>query len=402
MGLRTFTFAGTASSTYNLFIVEAAPYNAPERAVEMIEIPGRNGFYALDKGGFENVELTYHVCVYDKDHTDFAGEISDVRNWLCSKVGYQRLTDDYNPNEYRMAVYKSGLESSEVFMNGAEFDLVFECKPQRFLTSGETAAAVASGGKVTNPTLFDARPQLQIWGYGSIDLGGQNITVNNVTIGNIQIANAVNATSTTLDVSSLNSGDSIFATGVSVDFYYIFSQSYYVKKITATGHTNCTSQAFKQNVVNLGRTMFLDDAIFTKGTAGSQTSTCSFNAEVYATGTGTTTTTAVTVSVVMAYDGDDTITLTVTQSPTLANVSFKSKGHLPDIFAESTKSALGNPLYIDLDIGECYNLDSGSAVSLNNAVSLPADLPTLPSGDTTITYDNTITQFKVVPRWWKV
>ena len=88
MGLRTFTFAGTASSTYNLFILEAASYNAPPRQVEMLEIPGRNGAYALDKGFFENVEVTYRVCVYDANQTSFATEISDVRNWLCSQVGY--------------------------------------------------------------------------------------------------------------------------------------------------------------------------------------------------------------------------------------------------------------------------------------------------------------------------
>ena len=75
---------------------------------------------------------------------------------------------------------------------------------------------------------------------------------------------------------------------------------------------------------------------------------------------------------------------------------------VPDAYADSTKTATGNPLYIDLDIGEAWNEDSGTPVSLNNAVQLPAELPALPSGATTITYDNTITSFKVLPRWWKV
>ena len=68
----------------------------------------------------------------------------------------------------------------------------------------------------------------------------------------------------------------------------------------------------------------------------------------------------------------------------------------------SSQSVLGNPLYFDLDIGEAYKIENGSTVSVNNAVTIPAELPTLPPGDTTFTYDNTITQFKVVPRWWKV
>lgn len=73
-----------------------------------------------------------------------------------------------------------------------------------------------------------------------------------------------------------------------------------------------------------------------------------------------------------------------------------------DITGYSTKSALGEPLYFDLDIGEAYKYEGDSIVSINNAVTIPAQLPTLKSGENTITYDRTITQFKVVPRWWEV
>lgn len=146
MGLRTFTFDGTASSDFDMFITEASPYNAPARTVEMIEIPGRNGAYALDKGNFENVEQTYHVVVHGSDDADFREMMSDVRNWLCSKVGYCRLSDDYNPGEYRMATYKSGLETDDTFWNGAEFDVTFDCKPQRYLAIGEELVEIGAWG----------------------------------------------------------------------------------------------------------------------------------------------------------------------------------------------------------------------------------------------------------------
>ena len=69
---------------------------------------------------------------------------------------------------------------------------------------------------------------------------------------------------------------------------------------------------------------------------------------------------------------------------------------------KSTKSALGEPLYFDLDIGEAYKIEDEQIISVNNAVTIPAKLPALKSGNNTITYDRTITQFKVVPRWWEV
>ena len=59
-------------------------------------------------------------------------------------------------------------------------------------------------------------------------------------------------------------------------------------------------------------------------------------------------------------------------------------------------------MYIDLDIGEAYKIEGNEPVSVNDAVVLPAELPTLSPGTNTITFDNTITQLKIVPRWWRV
>ena len=59
-------------------------------------------------------------------------------------------------------------------------------------------------------------------------------------------------------------------------------------------------------------------------------------------------------------------------------------------------------VYIDLEIGEAYQIKNGELVSVNNAVILPADLPTLKPGANVITYDNTITSLKITPRWWKL
>ena len=73
-----------------------------------------------------------------------------------------------------------------------------------------------------------------------------------------------------------------------------------------------------------------------------------------------------------------------------------------EIAIDSTKTANGNPMYIDLDIGECWNEDSGTPVSVNNAVIIPPKLPTLPSENTAITFDNTFTKVEIIPRWWKV
>ena len=74
------------------------------------------------------------------------------------------------------------------------------------------------------------------------------------------------------------------------------------------------------------------------------------------------------------------------------------------IYGISTKRPFSNDadFYVDLDIGEAYREEDGQIINVNNAVTIPAKLPTLKSGVNNITYDVTITQFKIVPRWWEV
>ena len=79
-----------------------------------------------------------------------------------------------------------------------------------------------------------------------------------------------------------------------------------------------------------------------------------------------------------------------------------NKNHIGTVTAYSTKNALSEGIYIDLDIGECYMIKNGEIISLNTYVNLGADLPTLKPGANIITYDNTIDELKITPRYWRV
>ena len=41
-------FGGVDSSDYGIYISGEAVYNAPQRAVEFVDVPGRNGAIAID------------------------------------------------------------------------------------------------------------------------------------------------------------------------------------------------------------------------------------------------------------------------------------------------------------------------------------------------------------------
>ena len=176
---KTLEFDGESSKSYGVYITGEAVYNAPERQVEMITVPGRNGTLAIDQGRFENIEVTYPVGCFADNQSDFAAKVRDFRNELASRFGYKRLVDTYHPDEFRLGTYSAGLDVGAVgFHNAGEFAIVFDCKPQRFLTSGETVTTMTSSGTITNPTQFDAKPLIVVTGTGTLTVNGVAITIS--------------------------------------------------------------------------------------------------------------------------------------------------------------------------------------------------------------------------------
>lgn len=403
---KSFTFDGVNSRQYGVYITGAGVFNAPERNVEMIDIAGRNGAFVLDKGNFLNIEVTYPASIACDNEADFAKAVSDLRNLLCSKVGYVRLEDDYNPNEYRLAIYKSGLEVSHDFLIAGEFDLVFECKPQRYLKSGETAISVTSGDTITNPTRFDAKPMLEATGYGEIDINGQSIAIDNDPIGVVPVFNSTvyqspsNERQITIDTQYANVGDSIDFSGYLLKCGWGTSSSgVTLSDISVSGITgNGTATITETGTSYFRFEQTIDAYTFVYGTSHTESISATYSCTSSADGVATKT---VTVSV--EYDGDSTFIFRQVYDPPVHFMFVYGRAiTVGNMLLNSTQYSVGAPLYIDLEIGEAYKIEGGSAVSVNNAVSLPSELPTLASGANTITYDNTITQLDIVPRWWKV
>lgn len=171
------TFGGVSSASYGIYIGGEGVFNAPARDVEMISIPGRDGALAIDNGRFENISVTYTVINFESDLATFAQNLAAFRNALCSQKGYQRLTDTFHTDEYRMAAFIGGFEVKPIEYNtAAEFEITFDCKPQRFLTSGETVTTMTGSGSITNPTQFESKPLLVVTGTGTLTVNGTSIT----------------------------------------------------------------------------------------------------------------------------------------------------------------------------------------------------------------------------------
>lgn len=407
-------FDGVSSRTYGVYITGEAVYNAPERDVEMITIPGRSGSFALDKGRFENIEVTYPAGIYAESQEDFAAALSDLRNMLCSRRGYCRLEDEYNPDEYRMAVYKSGLDvDPAAFQRAGEFEITFECKPQRWLKSGEAKQTIAtSGDTITNPTLFESGPLLEVEGYGTLEFNGYEIEIENAVMGDVIIANkkklgigSQSQVPFVLDWAALNTGDAVTLSNKLSWVYSLQISGNTFKTSPQASASDSYSGVFTTTVTNdsthIYATTTLSSFVFNKGTDQSASNTVTISVQL---SNGTTVSISYTVQIIASHNYGNSVilkqsSLTISPSATIGrSIAIANE----DIYGYSTKSILGNPTYIDCDLGACYLISGGEAVSLDAYIDLGSELPTLAPGTTTFTKDNTITSLKVTPRWWKV
>ena len=375
-----FTFDSVDSKDYGVYIQDGGMFDAPARDVEMVEIPGRNGAYALDKGRFENVTLTYQAFIPQDSETDFATAIQDFRNQLASRKGYCRLEDEFNADEYRLAVFKDGLSIDNVSPKVGTFDVVFDCKPQRFLTSGETAISVNSGDAITNPTLFSASPLLVTNGYGSIYINNDPIAIQPGAIGDVYINTGTNTYWPIYAEITVN--DALYASGDTITVSKVAAQ-FRAQGVAITSGSGDASGNHTDTTVEMA------GVTFTAGTSETKyyTLTIDYNGNT------------VTVPFFVAYFGAGIIRYGI-------NVGYGTGIALDPLLSNDTVMANSSITvfneYIDLETGNAYVIAGGKTISINNLALLPASLPTLAPGANTVTYDNTINSLQLIPRWWKV
>ena len=396
------------SRDYGIYITGSAVFNSPERDVEMIEIPGRNGSYALDNGRFNNIEVTYPAGLFGGSEADFAAGIRAFRNALASRIGYKRLEDDYNPTEYRMAVYKSGLDVTPAQLKAGEFEITFDCQPQRFLKSGETAVTVEDGDTITNPTLFDASPLLKVRGNGEIGINGEEIRVVVAPLGRIVANDTMWSSSGFSQSDDIEADPSLYATGDTILINGMFDLRLSASSIAKGNFYNFTSsdadatlsgeKALNDSATRLEVMLYFNNLHFAVGTASTQTVSGVVQGQF-----GGSALQNKTQTLSVAYDGDTTFTFTITvdQPTNVTDVRGLISSGL--WYIDSTVSTITDDLYIDLDIGEAYMYDANDKIiSINDRAVIPALLPVLVPGANTITVDGAITRLQITPRWWEV
>lgn len=156
---------------FGIEVSSGGTYNAPDRDVEKISIPGRNGDLILDNERFNNIQIEYPASIV----RDLKKNSAAANLFFSARAdGYYRLYDDYHDGDYsddyhgdyyRMARSTGGIQYSPVALNrGANFTLRFDAKPQKFLISGDTEYKIETGIglPLINPTSFQSDPIIKL------------------------------------------------------------------------------------------------------------------------------------------------------------------------------------------------------------------------------------------------
>ena len=173
-------FNNKSSADCRIQVAHPPGYAYPERDYTITHIPGRNGDIIQDNGCYKNVERTYEVS-FDAPNEDFATYANAVSAWLHSTTGYARLEDSYEPDYYRMATYQESNIFENLYNQAGTATIVFECKPQRFLKTGDNIIAIQNSLTIMNPTGFEAYPLFKVTGTsGVLTVNGNSITFSSI------------------------------------------------------------------------------------------------------------------------------------------------------------------------------------------------------------------------------
>ena len=160
----TFYLDGIDANSVGIRLQAPVEFSKAVPVVESQAIPGRNGNLIFETGSYENrVGTASCFCLQE----DVETAISSAGRFLMSKKGYRRLETSDDPSHYWMARVENSPQIEMRLRVLAPFDISFDCKPQRFLKSGENAVVFTRSGSISNQYGQTALPLITLYGQGT-------------------------------------------------------------------------------------------------------------------------------------------------------------------------------------------------------------------------------------------
>ena len=167
-----FVLDDVSSARYGICLQRWPSFSAPKAKVEKVTVSGRNGDLIFYDGSFDNIEGTLSCFVLHEQTFDAVG---DANRWLLQS-GYRKFTYDGDTEAYRLVRVVNGAEVAVRMMRLDPFEIKLDCKPQRFLLSGEITITFTQSGIFDCPA-YEGLPLLKVTGNGTLTLNGTSIVI---------------------------------------------------------------------------------------------------------------------------------------------------------------------------------------------------------------------------------
>lgn len=170
-----FTFNGISAASLGLGIERYPEIPMPRKRITSESVPGRSGDLHISDGSCDNVTIRYEVWWKNRNKNFPTGRSArEITTWLYSAPVGARLEDTYDSSVFRTATFVGGANIEDVMGRFGRMTLEFNCSPQKWLKSGETALTHKTpGGIIRNPTAYETKPLIRIVGSvgGLIKIG---------------------------------------------------------------------------------------------------------------------------------------------------------------------------------------------------------------------------------------
>ena len=160
----TFYLDGIDARSAGIQLQSPIEFSGAVPVVEAQTIPGRNGDLIWETGSFENRSGSASCFCLQKG---VGKAISSAGRFLMAKKGYRRLETSDDPDHYWLARVENSPQIAMRLRTLAPFEIGFDCKPQRFVKSGENAVVFTSNGSLFNQYGQTALPLIAVYGNGT-------------------------------------------------------------------------------------------------------------------------------------------------------------------------------------------------------------------------------------------
>ena len=385
----------TSTSSGKYYKTQPINFPTPERAVEVFTVPGRSGDLVVDYGSYNNVELTAEIVIQATSPDTFLTLYDKLRTAVMVQSGYQRLEDSLYSGEYRMA-RAVGVEMKQTDTMNGTATITFDAKPQRYLTSGETAKLTVNGTSTGTQAIGIGTDIFNAATISMLETGGAdtsalytvaNVSAHSSSTGNIWVRfyfTESHPASTpfiyTKGTSSVLSGETLGgATNYNVQIDNDNMVQFRISPYSGTKYNQVVVQGrVRWDIYNYATDTVLASGTPDTGTLTPVTGVMDYSPLIEIGVSGA-------VNGTVAYLNDDVIIL-----------------NTPATIGDIPVAATISEILIDCDTMNAYTVIDNCTYNLNKYVTLDG-LFKYPGAAPLVVYINSlIGSIKIVPMWWKL